>query len=195
MRRTAVVLFAGDARREEAQKGLRPRFLGALHERLSRTIRSFDVDLLLASDLVSDAITLGEKIEQAFASAFASGYSRVIILAGDIVLPRAILERAIESKQTVIGPCADGGFYMLACDALPQIDWSAVAWFTSSAFDDVTTQLGELEQAPELRDVDSIDDARLVAPSLITSAPRASYEITIPKFVSLHDTQLRAPPL
>jgi glycosyltransferase A (GT-A) superfamily protein (DUF2064 family) len=190
MRRTAVVLFAGDARREEAQKGLRPRFLGALHERLTRTIRSFDVDLLLPTD----APTLGEKIERAFSSAFASGYERVIILAGDIVLPPAILEQAIESKQTVIGPCVDGGFYLLACDAPPRVDWNAVAWFTSRAFDDVAAQLGDYEEAPELRDVDSIDDARLVAPSLITSAPRTSYEITIPKLVSLHDAQLRAPP-
>jgi hypothetical protein len=194
MRRTAVILFAGDARREEAQKGLRPRFLAALHERLRRTIRSFDVDLLLANDLISGAATLGEKIEQAFASAFASGYERVIALAGDIVLPPAVLEHAIESQQTVIGPCTDGGFYLLACDAPPQIDWNAVAWFTSRAFHDVAARLGEFTQAPELRDVDTIDDARLVAPSLITSAPRASCEITVPKLVSLHDTQLRAPP-
>ena len=192
MRRTAVILFAGDARREEAQKGLRPRFLGALHERLTRTIRSFDVDLLLANDLAGG--TLGDKIEQAFASAFAGGYARVIVLAGDIVLPRTVLRRAIESKETVIGPCVDGGFYLLACDAPPRIDWNAVAWFTSRAFDDVATQLGDCELAPELRDVDSIDDARLVAPSLITSTPRTDYETTIPKLVSLHDTQLRAPP-
>ena len=194
MRRTAVILFAGDARREETQKGLRPRFLAALHHRLTRTIRGFDVDLRFANDLATRAGTLGEKIEQAFASAFASGYERVIALAGDIVLPRAILERAIESTETVIGPCVDGGFYLLACDAPPQIDWNAVAWFTSRAFGDVATQLGQHEQAPELRDVDSIDDARLVAPSLITSEPSGRCEITFPKAPSLHDTQLRGPP-
>jgi len=192
MRRTAVILFAGDARREEAQKGLRPRFLGALHERLTRTIRSFDVDLLLANDLAGG--TLGDKIEQAFASAFVGGYARVIVLAGDIVLPRTVLQQAIESQQTLIGPCVDGGFYLLACDAPPRIDWNAVAWFTSRAFGDIATQLGEFELVPELRDVDSIDDARLVAPSLISTTPRASYEIAFQKFVSLHDTQLRAPP-
>src|SRR5205085_11395976 len=93
MNRTAVILFAGDARREEAQKGLPARFLAKLHERLTRSIRAFDVDLFIADDVVR-APTLGEKIEQAFAKTFARGYERVIVLAGDIVLPPSILRRA-----------------------------------------------------------------------------------------------------
>ena len=79
MNRTAVVLFAGDARCEEAQKGLPARFLATLHDRLTRAIRAFDVDLLIADDLVDDC-ALGEKIERTFATTFARGYERVIVL-------------------------------------------------------------------------------------------------------------------
>jgi len=187
MKRTAVVLFAGDPRREEAQKGLPARFLARLHDRLTRTIRAFDVDLLVADDLAGDAPSLSGKVEQAFVRAFARGYERVIVLAGDIVLPPSILKQAIDSAGTLIGRTRDGGFYLLACDELPFIDW------TSLAYDDVAAQLAGHVQLPQLRDVDSIEDARAVAPSLI------------PHFVSRREsglcfanstrhTQLRAPP-
>jgi hypothetical protein len=184
--RTAVILFAGDARREEAQKGLPARFLATLHERLVRTIHSFDVDLLIADELVAPA-ALYVKIERAFETAFARGYARVIALAGDIVLPRAILQRAIVSNETLIGRTRDGGFYVLACNERPSIDW------TSLAFDDVAAQL-DCETLPELHDVDSIDDARIVAPSLIVMT------VALPPPTALHrvdligHTHLRAPP-
>src|ERR1051326_467825 len=185
MKRTAVVLFAGDARREEAQKGLPARFLATLHERLKRMIRSFEVDLLIADEIVA-AASLDAMIEQAFAAAFAKGYERVIILAGDIVLPRAILQRAIESRDTLIGRTRDGGFYVLACNERPSIDWSSLSC------DDVAKQL-DCERLPELRDVDSLDDARIVAPDLVPRIElppchRATQQLSNP------NTHLRAPP-
>jgi hypothetical protein len=184
--RTAVVLFAGDARREEAQKGLPARFLAKLHERLMRTIRAFDVDLLIADELVAGASTLNEKIERAFESGLTLGYTRVIALAGDIVLEPSILRRAIESSDTLIGPTRDGGFYILACNEAPSIDWSSLA------FADVAAQLNHAT-LPELRDVDSIDDARVVAPSLIPCiVPKRERAIRIVHAVTC--TQLRAPP-
>jgi len=185
MKRTAVVLFAGDARREEAQKGLPPRFLATLHERIVRTIRSFDVDLLIADSLVGDA-PLAQKIDRAFAIPFARGYERVIVLAGDIVMPRAILQRAIESSETLIGSTKDGGFYILAMSEPPQIDW------TSLAFDDVARQL-DCKTLATLRDVDSIEDAKLVAPELVpTLTQQPSNSAT--QQPTQRTTQLRAPP-
>ena len=208
MSRTAVVLFTGDARREEAQKGLRPRFLASIHDSLARAIRRVaGVDLLIASDRDDEfriggrlvhATTLGDKIEQAFSSARASGYERVIVLAGDIVLPPATLERAIaelQSYESVIGPSPDGGFYLIGFNGAPRVDWNAVAWFTSHAFDDVVAQLGTFASLPELRDVDSLDDARAVAPSLINNhVIDCRREIVIPLAPPLRSTQLRAPP-
>src|SRR5206468_6103305 len=110
----------------------------ALHQRLTRTIRTFDVDLLIADDVASGNV-LSEKIEQAFAAAFRRGYSRVVVMAGDIVLPRRVLQRAIESDATLIGRTQDGGFYLLACNERPEIDW------TSLACDDVAAQLAAYE--------------------------------------------------
>jgi len=187
MKRTAVVLFAGDPRREEAQKGLPARFLATLHDRLTRTIRAFDVDLLIADDLAGDAQSLSEEVEQAFVRTFARGYDRVIVLAGDIVLPPSILKRAIESDDTLIGRTRDGGFYLLACDELPAIDW------TSLNFDDVAAQLAGHVALPQLRDVDSIEDARIVAPSLIVRFV-SRRQTAIPHTRIARHTQLRAPP-
>lgn len=185
MNRTAVVLFAGDARREEAQKGLPAGFLATLHERLRRTILSFEVDLLLADELVAGG-ALGEKIERVFAIAFGRGYARVMVLAGDIVLPPAILRRAISARETLIGPTRDGGFYILACSAMPRIEW------TSLAFRDVAAQL-ECAHLPVLRDVDSIEDARVVAPGLVPRMERSPGDLATPQ-PPQPTTRLRAPP-
>ena len=187
MNRTAVVLFAGDARREAAQKGLPARFLATLHERLTRTIRAFNVDLLIADELVGVG-TLGEKVEHAFVTTFARGYGRVIVLAGDIVLPRPILQQAIESNETLIGRTCDGGFYVLACNENPRIDWSSLS------FADVAAQLA-CAHLPTLRDVDSIGDARIVAPSLIPARQFFDDTVSVPKPRQIAAIHLRAPPL
>jgi len=182
--RTAVVLFAGDPRREEVQKGLPARFLARLHDRLTRTIRRFDVDLFIADDIAVGS--LAHKIDHAFAIPFARGYERVIVLAGDIVLRPSILQRAIESSETLIGRTCDGGFYILACSERPRIDW------TSLTSDDVAAQL-DCGFLPQLRDVDSINDARIVAPDLIPRIEQRPRNRATPQPAQPLN-QLRAPP-
>ncbi len=160
MRPNAVILFAGDSRREELRKGLPPRFLRHLHARIVATMRSLHgIDLFIADHLAPKAESLGARVSQVVADAFDRGYARVVLLAGDVAgLSAELVERAMASKAT-IGRSPDGGFYILGLSRRPEIDWHTIRWGSGHAFDDVATALGSYDPLPELDDIDSLGDA------------------------------------
>jgi glycosyltransferase A (GT-A) superfamily protein (DUF2064 family) len=160
-RSRAVVLFRGDPRREEKQKCLPPRFLSALHEELTRTIRRAPgVELIVASGTgdrfevrgaqssrTIEGSSFAEKIDGAVRFAFEAGYESVVLLAGDIVgLTWSVLDDAfarVESKprSVVVGPSGDGGFYLVAMARSASIDWSQIPWFTANALAGLVRQI------------------------------------------------------
>lgn len=179
----AVILFTGDPIREASQKHLPPRFLSSLHEELVRTVgRCEGIDLIVASesregfriegpgsDSTALCSSLGEKIDRAFRSAFDTGYRSVILLAGDIVgldagnLTRAFADLGTSHPRAVLGPSPDGGFYLLGLNALAEIRWKSVPWFTESAASTLVETLRlsgfDLSFLGSVRDVDSYADA------------------------------------
>lgn len=177
MRPYAVVLFTGDARREEAEKGLPRRFLARLHDEVASVVRSVnEVDLYLASDvsetfvLDGPAFTtrapqrpLGEKVDLAISRCFAAGYARVAVVAGDVAgLTRELLIEAfakLAQTTSVIGRSPDGGFYLAAFSAPPPVTWSTLPWSSAALYDALAGQLRDPHQLPSLQDIDSFSDA------------------------------------
>ena len=177
MRPYAVVLFTGDARREEAEKGLPRRFLARLHDEVASIVRSVnEVDLYLASDpgeafvVEGPAFTsrepqrpLGEKVDLAISRCFAAGYARVAVVAGDVAgLTRELLTEAfaeLAQKTSVIGRSPDGGFYLAAFSAPPLITWSALPWSSATLYDALLGQVRDPHELPALQDIDSFGDA------------------------------------
>jgi uncharacterized protein DUF2064 len=156
MHANAVLLFAGDSRRDETRKGLPPRFMMQLHARITATVRSFpDADLFV----IRETGWLGGIVGRATSRAFDRGYQRVVLLAGDVAgLTCDHLKRAI-AAGAAIGRSPDGGFYLLALSRRPDIDWNSIRWCTRHAFDDALAALGALHILPELDDIDSLPDA------------------------------------
>ena len=181
MQQNALILFTGNARREEARKGLPPRFLSVLHRELVATARALDgVDLLVASEgaqgfriagplftIASESTSLGGKIEDAVVHAFAFGYRRVLVVAGDVPgLTREVLSGAFEALQrndAVIGRSPDGGFYLAGFRKLPRIAWASLPWCTEQVFDALVAAIQKnrmrLAQLDDLGDIDSRADA------------------------------------
>jgi hypothetical protein len=170
MRPHAVILFAGDARREEAEKGLPPRFLARLHAEHARTIAAMpDVDLFVAYEAAGafregGPALLGRRIEEAIRRAFAAGYRRVAIVAGDAArLDRATIDRAFASHVSVaVGRSPDGGFYLAAFAAPPSIDWTSLPWCTSTTCDALLAALSgqTVELLAEVEDIDDVMHVR-----------------------------------
>ena len=177
MRPYAVVLFTGDARREEAEKGLPRRFLARLHDEVASIVRSVnEVDLYLASDpgdtfvVEGPAFTsrapqrpLSEKVDLAISRCFAAGYARVAVVAGDVAgLTRELLTEAfaeLAGTTSVIGRSPDGGFYLAAFSAPPSVSWSTLPWSSATLYDALLGQLRNPHVLPSLQDIDSFGDA------------------------------------
>ncbi|MDN6279809.1 MAG: TIGR04282 family arsenosugar biosynthesis glycosyltransferase [Psychroflexus sp.] len=81
---------------------------------------------------------LGQKMQDAFASAFAAGAQKVVIVGTDIHdLDAGVIQEAFDKLNThdlVIGPATDGGYYLLGMKTLKKAAFQLKAWSTSSVF-------------------------------------------------------------
>ena len=120
---------------------------------------------------------LGIRMEKAFEQAFAQGARQVMIIGSDChELQEEHISEAFEklnSHEAVIGPAADGGYYLLGFSALNRSVFQHKTWSTDTVFQDT---IHDFEQAgltyavlPVLRDVDEEKDLNDELRSLITS--------------------------
>jgi len=178
--RAAVILFRGDPRREERQKGLPRGFLSTLHTAILKTIGEVaGVDVLIARD-VGDTFRLGdgcwhlqslaERIDAAIAYGFSRGYTRVLLLAGDIIdirrddILRALYALEGSVRRAAIGFSSDGGFSIAGFSQSPQVDWTRLLHDRQNAGAALHEALRAdgfvIEELPLVDDVDSRDDAQ-----------------------------------
>ena len=114
---------------------------------------------------------LGEKLLHGFEELSAQGYGRTLIVGSDSpTLPADYLRRGLDlpaSKDAVLGPTFDGGYYAVGCRVPEAAMFSQVAWSTSAtlahterAFEGIGWSM---ERLPPWYDVDTIDDLRRLA--------------------------------
>jgi len=111
---------------------------------------------------------LGEKMKNAFASAFSEGFEKVMLIGSDIPdLKKEVIDEAFASDaDAVIGPAADGGYYLIGFQRdsfLPHI-FEGMQWSTASVFER-TMELFRKHSCkvhilPRWRDVDTPEDLR-----------------------------------
>ncbi|KAA9345914.1 TIGR04282 family arsenosugar biosynthesis glycosyltransferase [Adhaeribacter soli] len=118
---------------------------------------------------------LGFRMEKAFEQAFAEGGRKVIIIGSDChELQEENISEAFEklnSHKAVIGPAADGGYYLLGFSALNRSVFQHKTWSTDTVFHDTIRDFDRegLTYAvlPVLHDVDEGKDLNEVLRSLI----------------------------
>lgn len=115
---------------------------------------------------------LGERMEQAFGTAFDAGAKKVVIIGSDCPeLTDALLQTAfdrLDESDFVLGPVPDGGYYLLGMKELEPSVFRDIAWSTET----VRVRTLEKIQAagkscallPVLSDVDTEEDWRAVQP-------------------------------
>ncbi len=81
---------------------------------------------------------LGERMKNAFDFVLQLGYEKAVIIGSDCYeLTTKILQEAFDSlsnQNAVIGPCADGGYYLLGMKVLEPKFFSDIQWSTDSVF-------------------------------------------------------------
>lgn len=106
---------------------------------------------------------LGARLERAAASAFLSGCQKVVIIGTDCpYMRRSDIEaacRALDTKQVVLGPAEDGGYWLMGLSApVPEL-FINVPWSTPTVFETTLqrarTNRLEVEVLRILEDVDT----------------------------------------
>ena len=109
---------------------------------------------------------LGERMANAFQSAFASGYERVIIIGSDMYdLNRSDIENAftiLNEANFVIGPATDGGYVLIGVRTVCRELFEGIPWGTSAVFAETERRLDRLDWSrvtlPPLADIDRPED-------------------------------------
>jgi len=124
----------------------------------------FDDDVF--SKHVQEGNDLGEKMLNAFKKVFELGCKNVCVIGSDCYeLETEILHEAFDqlhSKDIVIGPAIDGGYYLLGMKKLYPDVFKNKEWGTSSVLDDTLDAIAKTgvscSQLRELNDIDTIED-------------------------------------
>jgi rSAM/selenodomain-associated transferase 1 len=111
---------------------------------------------------------LGARMSTAFDEAFHRGARRAAVIGTDVPwVTRALVAEAFAAlgeHDVVLGPTADGGYYLLATDRPRPELFRAVAWSTSSVLASTVERAGALglkvHMLRPLTDIDTIDDLR-----------------------------------
>jgi uncharacterized protein len=138
------------------------------HARIECPVQIPPRDILLQGDG-----NLGARLENIFRQALATAPAAIAIGADTPLLTAAHIERtvqALSAHNAVIGPCPDGGFYLLALRSCPPGLFSGLAWSTSETADATKRRLEtrgfSVHELDPLFDVDTPDDLLLLTASL-----------------------------
>lgn len=109
---------------------------------------------------------LGLRMQQAFDEQLAQGAERVCIIGSDTfeITPAIIQQafRALETKDVVIGPAQDGGYYLLGMKELQPEFFRHKAWSTESVLEQTLVDVERLQLThhllPVLNDIDQKED-------------------------------------
>jgi rSAM/selenodomain-associated transferase 1 len=113
---------------------------------------------------------LGQRMQQAFEWAFRQSYAQIVITGSDCPqLTTAIIQQAYEALRThqvVIGPAADGGYYLLGMNSLIPDLFADKKWSSPTVLSSTLADLHRLQipyfTLPTLHDIDQEEDLYLL---------------------------------
>lgn len=107
---------------------------------------------------------LGVRMANAFQAGFASGFERIIVIGSDMYdLSQVDIDKAfaiLKNEDFVIGPAADGGYYLLGMKAFHTEVFKNKTWGTPTVLQDTLKDLDHenIELMEVRNDVDVYDD-------------------------------------
>jgi hypothetical protein len=111
---------------------------------------------------------LGSRLAATFATAFAGGARRVCAIGSDCIdISPALLDRAFDAlgeREAVIGPAADGGYWLLGLSRPVPHLFREIPWSSNRVLPLTLQRLADAGidavRLPVLRDLDTVDDLR-----------------------------------
>ena len=125
---------------------------------------------------------LGQRMKNAFSSAFNNGYEKVVLIGSDLPdLPDKYIKYAfiqLENSDVVIGPAADSGYYLIGFSNKSFVSavFENISWSTSKVFEQTLCALKKQSKTvsilPTWNDIDTIDDLRRFVSRNVGTASR-----------------------
>lgn len=114
-------------------------------------------------------VGLGERMAHTLGAALGRGGRGLVIGSDSPTLPGALLSRAaaaLDDAEVVLGPSADGGYYLVGMRGAVAPIFEGVRWSTRHVLSDTLARAAEAGVVPRLLapwyDVDTADDLRLL---------------------------------
>lgn len=117
-------------------------------------------------EFIQQGIDLGERMSNAFTEQFNAGYKKLIIIGTDCPdISDKLINQAFDSLDkydVVIGPAADGGYYLLGMGRLHTSLFSGISWSTPGVSEETIKKINTLQLSykvlPVLHDLDDEKD-------------------------------------
>ena len=114
-------------------------------------------------------LDLGSRMKWAMQDAFELGAQEVLLTGTDLpTLPRAHLVEAltlVKRHDVVLGPTADGGYYLIGLRKMVPALFDGIAWSTPTVFAETKKKIEQaglsLGLLPECRDLDTLEDLKV----------------------------------
>jgi rSAM/selenodomain-associated transferase 1 len=111
---------------------------------------------------------LGARMLHAFKTGFDDGYKNIVIIGSDCPdVTTRIIEQAFDQlnkHDVVVGPSADGGYYLLGMNKMHGDLFSDIAWSTEHVMEQTLEKINDLSLSlsllTELNDIDTIKDLK-----------------------------------
>lgn len=167
---TAILVFAHSSQEEVKHKKIgkgRPLF-DILTQHTLQTVKDTDIPFFHFTEKLQVGLSFGERFSNAIQSVFDLGYERIITLGNDSPhLTTAHIATAITAMNghnLVLGPSADGGFYLMGLHRkdFEKETFENLSWQTSKLREEVLELIlptqTECFLLPQLFDIDSFWD-------------------------------------
>lgn len=93
---------------------------------------------------------LGEKMHGAFRYAYRKKYKRIVIIGSDSpTLPSSFIRqafKALNKNDAVLGPCRDGGFYLIGLKKPCFAIFKGIRWSSKTVFEDTLRNIKRLKK-------------------------------------------------
>ena len=167
---TAILVFANSSQEEARQKAIPQsrKLFDSLTEQTLKTVEKSKLPYFHFSENQQLGDTFGERFTNAIEAIFQKGYEHVITIGNDAPqLTVAHLweaEKKLQSKNFVLGPSTDGGFYLMGLhrSQFELIEFKKLAWQTSSLFGQIFEQITKTDttifRLEYLSDIDTVED-------------------------------------
>ena len=165
LHRQMVELAVGVARELNASAGIaiEIRFAGGDYSRMRQWLGN---DMEYAGQVGMD---FGERMDNAFKAGFDQGCNRIVLIGSDCPdLTTAILEeafKALDHHPVVLGPAADGGYYLIGLKKRLSNVFQDITWGTETVLEETLKALSSIEVSctllEQLSDVDTPEDLHI----------------------------------